>query len=497
MRIIKKSATSQSLYFEVLDSTSSTGGRKIGLVFNTSGLTAYYVRNGAASVAITLATLSLASSAWSSGGFKEVDATNMPGIYRLDVPDAAFATGAESVIVTIKGATGMAQISSEVQLEDNTDLDIFNRLGAPAGASVSADIAAVKSDTGTILTDVNIGAGAIYTRLGAPAGASIAADIAALPTATTVSAIKTQTDKFAFTVPNQVDCNVLDWKSSAAPAMTGDAFARLGAPAGASVSADIAAVKSDTGTILTDVNTGAGAIYTRLGAPAGASIAADIAAVKGVLPAALVGGRIDANIGSVTAGAIVAASFAAGAFGAVWDIVLSGHLTAGTTGLALNAAGSAGDPWSTAIPGAYGAGTAGNIVGNNLNATVSSRLAASGYTAPDNTDIAAIKAKTDNLPADPSSESLIIAATNALGSSIAALPTATANANGLLDLAAGVETGWTLRQALRIMLSALGAKSSGLATTTAVFRDMNDTKNRITATVDANGDRSSITYDAS
>ncbi len=79
-----------------------------------------------------------------------------------------------------------------------------------------------------------------------------------------------------------VQTDVTDWKASTAetPAMTGDAYARLGAPAGASVSSDVAAIKSDTGTVLTDVNTGAGAIYSRLGAPAGASIAADIAAVK-------------------------------------------------------------------------------------------------------------------------------------------------------------------------------------------------------------------------
>ena len=57
-----------------------------------------------------------------------------------------------------------------------------------------------------------------------------------------ISAIKTQTDKLTFTVANQIDANVLDWKSATAPAMTGDAFARLGAPAGASVSADIAAL---------------------------------------------------------------------------------------------------------------------------------------------------------------------------------------------------------------------------------------------------------------
>jgi hypothetical protein len=37
----------------------------------------------------------------------------------------------------------------------------------------------------------------------------------------------------------------------------------------------------------------------------------------------------------------------------------------------------------------------------NLDATISSRLATAGYTAPANSDITAIKAKTDNLPAAP------------------------------------------------------------------------------------------------
>jgi hypothetical protein len=116
MRIIKKGATSQSVYVEILDATSSTGARKTGLVYNTASLTAYYARNGASATAITLATLAAANSAWSSGGFKEVDATNMPGLYRLDVPDAAVASGVDSVVVTIRGATGMSQVSTEIQL---------------------------------------------------------------------------------------------------------------------------------------------------------------------------------------------------------------------------------------------------------------------------------------------------------------------------------------------------------------------------------------------
>jgi hypothetical protein len=67
----------------------------------------------------------------------------------------------------------------------------------------------------------------------------------------------------------------------------------------------------------------------------------------------------------------------------VWEETLADHSgTSGSTAAALNAAGSAGDPWATALPGAYGVGTAGKIIGDNINATVSSRLATAGYTAP-------------------------------------------------------------------------------------------------------------------
>jgi hypothetical protein len=45
-----------------------------------------------------------------------------------------------------------------------------------------------------------------------------------------------------------------------------------------------------------------------------------------------------------------------------------------------------------------------------LDATVSSRLASASYTAPANSDITAIKAKTDALPSDPADQSLLEAA---------------------------------------------------------------------------------------
>lgn len=47
-------------------------------------------------------------------------------------------------------------------------------------------------------------------------------------------------------VTGNLPVNVVDWKGATAPAMTGDAFARLGAPTGESVSADIAGIHAKT-----------------------------------------------------------------------------------------------------------------------------------------------------------------------------------------------------------------------------------------------------------
>lgn len=61
---------------------------------------------------------------------------------------------------------------------------------------------------------------------------------------------------------------------------------------------------------------------------------------------------------------------------AVWDEDITTHTTTDSAGEALRSAGSAGDPWATPLPGSYTSGQAGYIVGNNLDATVSSRASA-------------------------------------------------------------------------------------------------------------------------
>lgn len=66
---------------------------------------------------------------------------------------------------------------------------------------------------------------------------------------------------------------------------------------------------------------------------------------------------------------------------------------------------------------------------------------------------------------------------------------------GAIFAANGVETGYALKDALRLIFSALCAKVSGLPGSP-VFRDVPDTKARITATTDSNGNRSAVTLDA-
>lgn len=58
-----------------------------------------------------------------------------------------------------------------------------------------------------------------------------------------------------------------------------------------------------------------------------------------------------------------------------------------------------------------------------------------------------------------------------------------------------VEGTTTLNQSLKIHNATIGAKLSGAATATNTFRDLADTKNRVTATVDPVGNRTAVSYD--
>lgn len=134
-RIIKAGATSNVLHIFISDSSSSTGAGLTGLAYNSAGLTAYYIRPGqTAATAITLANITTLGT-FVSGGFKEIDSTNMPGWYEFDPPDAAIATGSPSCSIHLKGATKMADLPVEVELNDPANGYSIN-LNQPVPASI-------------------------------------------------------------------------------------------------------------------------------------------------------------------------------------------------------------------------------------------------------------------------------------------------------------------------------------------------------------------------
>lgn len=627
--IRNKGATSQSIYVVILDSTSTTGGRKTGLVFNTSGLTAYYVRQGGSATAITLATLAAANSAYSSGGFKEVDATNMPGVYRLDIPDAALASGADSVIVTLKGATGMVQVDKEIELTSvnlqdavrggmtalpNANAEaaggLYTRgsgagqINQPANGQIDAntvkvggttqtarDLGAsvlISSGTGTGQLDVTSGvikanlAQILGTALTETAGqiaagfkqffniASPTSTMNTITTVTTATNLTTNNDKTGYTLSSAGVQAIWDALTSALTTV-GSIGKRLADDIDATISSRSTYAGGDTSGVTTLLSRISAAITITGGKvdvndKTGFSLSsAGIQAIWDALTSALTtvgsigkllvtnidaaissrstyaGGAVASvtgSVGSVASGGISASSFAAGAIDnaaiaadaigsselaasavaeiadGVWDELIAGHLGAGSTGAALNAAGSAGDPWTTPLPGAYGAGTAGNIVGNNLDTTVSSRLASGSYTTPPTVTQIRTEMDTNSTKMD------VAVSTRLASASYTTPPTAVqnrqemdSNSTKLANLDATVSSRSTLTAAnvwayviegsltaqgvFRLILASVVNKLSGAATTTIKIRDLADTKDRITATVDADGNRSSVSVDAS
>lgn len=223
--------------------------------------------------------------------------------------------------------------------------DSYARLGAPAGASVSADVAAVKTDTGNLVTRITStlfsGITSMAQWLGLLAGKQAGNSTAR----TEVRATGAGSGTFDETTDSQEALR--DRGDAAWTTATG--FSTL----------DAAGVRSAVGLASANLDTQLDALPT----------AAENA--DAVWDEALAGHAAGGSAGAALSAAT--APSAAAVADAVWDEILSGHAVSGSTGEALSAAGGAGDPWITALPGAYSAGQAGYIVGTNLNATVSSR----------------------------------------------------------------------------------------------------------------------------
>lgn len=197
------------------------------------------------------------------------------------------------------------------------------------------------------------------------------------------------------------------------------------------------------------------------------------------LPAALVSGRMDSSVGAMAANVLTATAINADAITAakIADAAIDAATFAAG---AINAAAIAADA-ITAAKVADGTIDAATFAAGAINAAA---IAADAIT-----------------DAKVAADVTIASVTGAVGSVTAGVTVTTNNdKTGYALSAAGVAAIWnevvdgafTARQLVRGFASALLSICSGMATSTGVFRDISNTKNRLSVTQDANGNRSAF-----
>jgi hypothetical protein len=372
---------------KILNSSVATGAGLTGLSSTSSGLiistiadtestaTAYTVAASNVETITTNGTYSAPTA--SKCRFKEVDSTNHKGVYEIQIADARYnVSSAKSLLISISGATNAAETDVVIPLRD---LDPYDAVRAgltslPNVASGSAG-AIITSGTGTAQLSVSSGAvtaGTVSDKTGyslstAPPTAAAIADavwdeasgdhLAAGSTGAALNAAGSAGDPWTTTLPGA-------YTGSQAGKMLADILTDTGT----TLQGELDGIQADTEDIQSRLPAAlvSGRMDSSVGAMApnvltasalatdavteiqsGLATAANVAAVEtdtqdiqSRLPAALVGGRIDASVGAMASGVLTAAALATDAVAeiadGVWDEAYSGHTAAGSFGKLLD-----------------------------------------------------------------------------------------------------------------------------------------------------------------
>lgn len=556
------------------------------------------VTGDAANISARVAVDNAALGASNDAAPTEVDATNAKGYYEFDATQAETngdviewypqSSTAGVQVVTVGGnvQTTQPQYLPDLGIGSDGDVlevntltghtaqtgDSYARLGAPAGASVSADIATVDGNVDTLLTRITStlfsGITSLAEWLGLLAGkqtgdATARTEIRATgagsgtfdETTDALEALRdrgdsawvtgggggiTQSLNVQFVLPTSVDLagtstvrlgiilvNALDDLPSTAEITPGTISIERKSIGGTSWSAVVtdAAMSEQAGMVYYDEVFDAGTGYAEGDSLRvtfkSVSITADsntheVVGASGVYFQTEIRQTMRGTDSAYTGTPPTAAAIA----DAVLDEALSGHTTAGTAGERLGripnaaAGGSGGLP--TVDANNHIAGIQGTI--NDLDGldtaqdaqhAATQALVATVDTVVDailvdtGTTIPALIAALNDLDSTAAQAAAAAALTAydpptkaELDSGLAALNDPTAAAVAAAVLAAGDVDGFTVEETLKLVLSACAAKLSGAATTTVTIRAADDSKDRITATVDADGNRSAVTLDA-
>ena len=129
--LVAGGSTDVTTYFKLrlaADGTAATG-------LTITDFDLQYVRSGVAPVAKVDATaLGATDSAHADNKAFEIDATDQPGLYRVDWPDAAFVAGVREVILTVKVATAFTE---ELRVTIDGEVNVVQWLGTAVSANTA------------------------------------------------------------------------------------------------------------------------------------------------------------------------------------------------------------------------------------------------------------------------------------------------------------------------------------------------------------------------
>jgi hypothetical protein len=376
--------------------------------------------------------------------------------------------------------------------------DGFARLGAPAGASIAADIATVDGVVDTIVLDT------AELQTDWTDGGRLDLILDARASQTTASAIEADTQDIQSRIPaalvgGRIDSNV--------GAVSGDAAAAdnletmLDGTGGGTLSLGRLVVHNNSGTdaalhiendglapaayILNPSATGIGLSVETYRGPAvqllnddsaaalklsggyGIQIIGNNAGIQVIpafssQPAVDINGRVDIDVNSSDPAVSITNAHATG------------------KGIEVSTTGTG---FTIDLDGEVDTDTIAQIANAIWTAVTRTLSAATNITAPI-ADAVWDEALADHLTAGTTGAALDTAVDNI------AVPADIADAVAALT----IETGYTLQQTLQLIGAAVAGKLSGAATVTNTIRSMDDSADRITATVDGSGNRTAVTH---
>lgn len=493
--------------------TSATSGLKIGTIANNEATsTAYTVAGGTIETISTLGTFAAPTA--TKCRFKEVDATNHPGIYEIQLDNARFAvTNAKSLVISVTG-TGLAECDVTIPLLGYNPYNGTNlALTCLPSAAPSTTGGFVQYGTGLtqlapVSGKVSVASGGITSSsFGSNALGAVWDELRSAHTTTgTYGAyVLANTAADASIAPASTALSTATWTATRAGYLDNlSAGAVATASSLTTVGTNVSSILTQTGTTGVVVASGSKAGYTltqtfptnfsSLAITAGGAVtvgtnsdktgyslsttpptAAQIATQvwSETVPGSYTSGQAGNVLGNVATGTPPTAAAIADA---VWDEARSGHTTAGTFGqyvLARDDAGAALAVASTALSTATWTGTRAGYLDNlsaGAVATASALSTASG-------NIATILGQTGTT-------GVVVASASKTGYTLSSA--------GLDSIP--VETGVNARQALSPILASAAGVLSGAGTGTIVIKaGANSGTTRVTATTDSSGNRSSVT----